>query len=147
MSSTSAAAAAWRDPVLVVFAGRPGTGKSTTARLLASRLQAAYVRTDVIAGAVLSGGLTQDPGEAGSVAYVVARGVALENLSAGVPVVIDGVQATHDRRAVWRQLAQDDAELHRSHRRGDGGLACRRGTRVQGCEEQREYDHGDEGCK
>ncbi|MFN8191860.1 MAG: AAA family ATPase [Nocardioidaceae bacterium] len=107
MSSTSAAAAAWRDPVLVVFAGRPGTGKSTTARLLASRLQAAYVRTDVIAGAVLSGGLTQDPGEAGSVAYVVARGVALENLSAGVPVVIDGVQATHDRRAVWRQLAQD----------------------------------------
>jgi predicted kinase len=92
--------------VLVVLAGLPGTGKTTIGRLLARRLRAAYLRTDVIAGPMLLEGLTEDNAEAGRVAYGIAREVATENLRAGVPVVVDGVHATHERRALWRGVCE-----------------------------------------
>ncbi|MBY9075847.1 AAA family ATPase [Nocardioides sp. WL0053] len=92
--------------VLVVLAGLPGTGKTTIGRLLARRLRAAYLRTDVIAGPMLLEGVTEDTAEAGRVAYGIAREVATENLRAGVPVVVDGVHATHERRALWRGVSE-----------------------------------------
>jgi predicted kinase len=92
--------------VLVVLAGLPGTGKTTIGRLLARRLRAAYLRTDVVAGPMLLEGLTEDSAEAGRVAYDIAREVATENLRAGVPVVVDGVHATHERRALWRGVSE-----------------------------------------
>lgn len=92
--------------VLVVLAGLPGTGKTTIGRLLARRLRAAYLRTDVIAGPMLLEGLTVDSSEAGRVAYGIACEVATENLRAGVPVVVDGVHATHERRALWRGVSE-----------------------------------------
>lgn len=92
--------------VLVVLAGLPGTGKTTVGRLLARRLRAAYLRADVIASPLLLEGLTEDDAEAGRVAYGIAREVAIENLRAGVPVVVDGVHATHERRAMWRDVAE-----------------------------------------
>lgn len=92
--------------MLVVLAGLPGTGKTTIGRLLARRLRAAYLRTDVIAGPMLVDGLTEDSARAGRVAYGIAREVAIENLRAGVPVVVDGVHATHERRALWRGVAE-----------------------------------------
>ena len=91
--------------VLVVLAGQPGTGKTTIARLLARRLQAAYLRTDIIAGPMLLDGLIEDKAIAGRVAYSIACEVATENLRAGVPVVVDGVHATHERRALWRGVS------------------------------------------
>ena len=94
----------WRD-VLVVLGGRPGTGKTTIGRLLARRLGAAYLRTDVIAGPMLLDGLTEDKGRAGHVAYNIAREIATENLRAGIPVLVDGVHATHERRALWRDVS------------------------------------------
>ncbi len=51
-------------------------------------------------------GLTDDSAEAGRVAYGIAREVATENLRAGVPVVVDGVHATHERRVLWRAVAE-----------------------------------------
>lgn len=95
-----------RGSVLVVLSGRPGTGKTTIGRLLAGRLQAAYLRTDVIAGPMLVDGLTEDKARAGRVAYNVAREIAIENLRGGVPVLIDGVHATHERRALWRDVSE-----------------------------------------
>lgn len=95
-----------RGNVLVVLSGRPGTGKTTIGRLLAGRLQAAYLRTDVIAGPMLVDGLTEDKARAGRVAYDVAREIAIENLRAGVSVLIDGVHATHARRALWRDVSE-----------------------------------------
>ena len=92
--------------LLVVLAGLPGTGKTTIGSLLARRLRAVYLRTDVIAGPMLLEGLTEDNAEAGRVAYSIAREVATENLCAGVLVVVDGVHATHERRALWRGVAE-----------------------------------------
>jgi predicted kinase len=91
--------------LLVVLAGRPGTGKTTIGRLLACRLQAAYLRTDVIVGPMLRAGLTEDVEGAARVGYDIAGEVATENLQAGVPVVVDGVNATHERRALWRDVS------------------------------------------
>ncbi|WP_284537049.1 AAA family ATPase [Nocardioides sp. T2.26MG-1] len=92
--------------VLVVLAGLPGTGKTTIGRALAGRLRAAYLRADAIAAPMLLEGLTEDSAEAGRVAYGIAREVAAENLGVGVPVVVDGVHATHERRALWRGVAE-----------------------------------------
>ena len=36
----------------------------------------------------------------------IASEVATENLRAGVPVVVDGVHATHERRARWRDVSE-----------------------------------------
>jgi predicted kinase len=95
-----------------VLAGRPGTGKTTLGRLLAGRLQAAYLRTDVLVAPMLRAGLTADEDGAARVGYDIAREVATENLHAGVPVVIDGVNASHERRALWRDVAGSTQARH-----------------------------------
>lgn len=42
-----------RQPLLVVLAGRPGTGKTTLGQALASELRAAFLRIDAIETAVV----------------------------------------------------------------------------------------------
>lgn len=94
--------------------------------LLTPELHAAYVRTDAVAGPLIRSRLTDDPEKAAVAAYEVARALAAENLRLGIAVVVDGVNATHERRAAWRRLASeidasllllettlDDAEEHR----------------------------------
>lgn len=94
------------EPILIVVAGLPGTGKTTLAKLLVRELGAAYLRIDAIAIPLLQGQPTDDPGEAGRAAYLVAEELGFENLASGVPVVVDGVNASHDRRALWPDLAR-----------------------------------------
>jgi predicted kinase len=48
-----------RQPLLVVLAGRPGTGKTTLGQALASELRAAFLRIDAIETAVVRCGLAQ----------------------------------------------------------------------------------------
>lgn len=54
----------------------------------------------------MRGGLTNDPPEAGRVAYDVAHEVATDILQTGTPVIVDGIHATHARRAAWREVTK-----------------------------------------
>ena len=89
--------------MLVVFAGRPGTGKTTVARRLALQLRAAYLRIDAIEAAVVRCGLTELP--VGPVGYVVAHELAAANLTLGTSVVVDAVNPVPEARAGWRPLS------------------------------------------
>lgn len=90
--------------ILYIFAGLPGTGKSTVARLLARRLSAVYVRIDSLECALVrSGRMTlQKMGPAG---YFAAYAMAADNLRLGLPVVADSVNPLPITRNAWRNVA------------------------------------------
>lgn len=89
--------------MLVVLAGRPGTGKTTLGRLVAAELGAAFLRIDAIETAVVRCGLAQAP--VGPVGYVVAHEVAAATLALGTSVVVDAVNPVPEARSGWRALA------------------------------------------
>lgn len=89
--------------MLVVFAGRPGTGKTTLSRRLAADLGAALVRLDAIEAAIIGSGELDPP--LGPVGYVVAREVVAGCLGVGTTVVVDAVSPVAEARAAWRAAA------------------------------------------
>ena len=93
---------------MVVLAGRPGTGKTTLSRRLASELRAAYLRIDAIEAAVVRCGLAKHP--VGPVGYVVAHELAAATVAIGTSVVIDAVNPVPEARSGWRAIA-DGARL------------------------------------
>ncbi|MGD0249402.1 MAG: AAA family ATPase [Thermoplasmata archaeon] len=93
-------------PRLVVFAGLPGSGKSTIGREVARRLGAVFLRVDTVEAALLQAGLTRSF-ETGLAAYVVARDLARENLREGTEVVVDAVNGVGEARAMWRELSDE----------------------------------------
>ncbi len=90
-------------PVLIVFGGLPGTGKTTLARAIAQDMAASYLRIDAIEQALrFSGLITGDIGPAG---YVVAYALAESNLKLGRSVVADSVNPIALTREAWRRVA------------------------------------------
>lgn len=87
-----------------MFVGRPGTGKTTLARLTAAELTAAHLRIDAIEAAVIRSGLAEPP--LGPVGYVVAHEIAASCLAAGASVVVDAVAPVPEARAGWVGLAR-----------------------------------------
>lgn len=90
--------------MLIALSGLPGTGKTTVSRLLALRLPAVHVRVDTIEQALLRSGF---PGPVGAEGYLVAYGVASDNLRLGHHVVADCVNAAQVSRDAWERIARD----------------------------------------
>ncbi|MFZ0323390.1 MAG: AAA family ATPase [Actinomycetes bacterium] len=99
--------------MLIVFAGLPGTGKTTLARLVAAQRAAAYVRVDAIEASLVATELVPDQCHLGPDGYVIAAAVARENLLIGCDVVVDAVNSVTEARELWADLAAKQ------------GVACR----------------------
>ena len=92
------------DPQLIVFAGMLGTGKTSLARAVARQLRAVYLDKDTIKECALDLAermkLDQAQQLAGPLSYELLIGLARDNLSLGLPVVLDspaGYQAFRER--------------------------------------------------
>jgi predicted kinase len=88
-------------PLLIVFGGLPGTGKTTVARELARRLSASYIRIDTIEQGLKAAGLA-----VGTRGYAIANALAAENLKLDRAVIADCVNPVLASRQGWRETAQ-----------------------------------------
>jgi predicted kinase len=89
-------------PMLVVFGGLPGVGKTTLSREVARALRAVWLRIDAIEAAIREARPEEEVGPAG---YTAAAAVADANLALGWPVVVDAVNPLEMARRPWRELA------------------------------------------
>jgi predicted kinase len=87
--------------LLFIFGGLPGTGKTELSRLLAREQGAVHVRIDTIEQAMREGGINVD----GPQGYMVAYGIAADNLRLGLSVVADSVNPLKITREAWRGVA------------------------------------------
>lgn len=102
-------------PRLIVITGRPGTGKTTLAKALVSRLAVGYLRIDAIETALQSTmhaasdsgspGGADDHRTIGPEGYVVAHYLARSNLELGRDVIIDAVCPVAESRTGWADTA------------------------------------------
>ena len=89
---------------LIVIGGLPGTGKTSLAAGLARTLDAVYVRLDTIEHSLRTSTMGCDA--VGAAGYVVAYGIAEDNLRLRRIVVADCVNPRASTRAAWREVAR-----------------------------------------
>jgi predicted kinase len=89
--------------MLVVLGGLPASGKTTLARLLATRTGAVHVRVDTIEQALVRAGVARHP--VGPAGYVVGYALAEDHLRQGLTVVAESVNPLAVTRDAWRDCA------------------------------------------
>jgi len=89
------------NPVLFIFSGLPGVGKTTIARALAQHYKAAYLRIDTIEHALRELCEVNVQGEG----YRLAYRIAADNLLAGNLVVADCCNPWELTRSEWEGVA------------------------------------------
>jgi predicted kinase len=90
--------------VFIVFAGLPGTGKSTIARALATELGAIWLRIDSIEQAIRAAGVVA--GDMKDAGYRAAYAIAEDNLRLGRTVIGDSVNPWMLTRNAWRDVGR-----------------------------------------
>jgi predicted kinase len=101
------------DPFLIVFAGLPGTGKSTLARTVARELRAVYLDKDTIKDCAIAVArelkIERSPDLAGPLSYELLVVLARDNLTLGLTVVLDSP-------AGYRQFREKVSDLAKTHK-------------------------------
>lgn len=92
--------------MFVIFAGLPGTGKSTVAQQLAREVGAVYLRIDSIEQAIRASGMMAPDAEMGPAGYLAAYRVAADNLGLGRIVIADSVNPIRITRDDYRGVAE-----------------------------------------
>lgn len=90
-------------PVFYIFSGLPGTGKTTISKILAQRINAAYLRIDTIEQALRDVCRVDVEGEG----YCVAYRIVVDNLRLGMSVVADSCNPIESTRREWEGVARD----------------------------------------
>lgn len=90
-------------PLLLIFSGLPGAGKSTLAKLIARELKATYLRIDTIEQGLRDLCSFQVEGEGYRLAYRIAG----DNLRLGQTVVSDSCNPIELTRREWEWVARD----------------------------------------
>lgn len=85
---------------LIVIGGLPGTGKTTLAQAVVTRLSAVYLRVDAVEAPLFTAGI-----DVGPLVYQIVRELAHSNLALGADVVVDLVNPIPITRQMWRKLA------------------------------------------
>lgn len=88
--------------MLIILGGLPGSGKTTLARALATKLDAVYLRVDSIEQAMHRSGIAA----VGTAGYAVAQQLATDNLRLGRRVIADSVNPVAASRRGWRVAAE-----------------------------------------
>lgn len=89
-------------PTLFIFAGLPGTGKTTLARRIAHALPATYVRIDTLEQGLRDLCRISVHGEGYGLAYRIAQ----DNLALGQSVVADSCNPIGITRDEWENVAR-----------------------------------------
>jgi predicted kinase len=90
-----------RGPLLIVFGGLPGSGKTSVSQALARRFAATYLRIDAIEQTLKAAGIA----DVGASGYAVANALAEANLKLGGVIVADCVNPVAASRQGWRGVA------------------------------------------
>jgi predicted kinase len=92
--------------VLLLIGGLPGVGKTTVAREVARRTQAAHVRIDALEAGLVDLGLAPS-GRVGAAGYGLALRVADTLLAGAATVIVDAVFPVAESRRPWTALADE----------------------------------------